>query len=1174
MGLVRLVKEALAKMMYAFMVLGTSLTCYAQQYLSFDSLNRQLYQSYSNNPYESAFEHIDPKTGQVTVVSNDMIVPGNGGLDIVVQRVYTIEGYDLDGGSSGPYPGGPRLMGELWDINIPSIYKDSYSVAGADSLVRKSSPGGCQFTMFGDIYNRPPYGIYLPTLQLTSVEGGRRVTKPLYRASITESGYSEITVDNWRSQCITDPADGNWGRVIYAPDGKRYVYSYHPGSSYQWYLTKVSDRNGNWLQYNYGSAWSPDNWPVLNSITSSDGRQINFTYINILGRPHIASIAGPSGTVRYSYETYTTSRYAGATPGPLADVSFPWRSLSLSRVRLTKVTLADNTYWSMSYYPMQSLGDIYTSVSENYDKLQSITTPAGGVVTYNYDYQPSADADRALLRKTTSGTLPAQSWEVSNRKLWQTQYANYAMGRRVQGVGYCHDLIYGNTSAAWSSNNTRPAWSDGLLLIEITYSDDSCSSVVEQETFTYDKRQIGPYPACAPGCGYNDPATYAPLMTGRVVNRDGQAYSTTYSNFDPYGFPQTIVESGPNGGSRTRTISYYSAPNKWILGEFQSETFSGGALSRTFDGNANVLSLTQDGVTTSFTYDGQGNVSTKTLPRGLMHSYSNYKRGIPQTEAQPEGVNIIRVVDDAGNITSETNGVGKTTTYTYDGLNRFTSITYPQGNPKSIVYAANSRTATRGSLVEVTEYDGFGRATSVTLGGINTTYSYDAHGRKSFESNPGDSIGTSYEYDTLNRLTRITNADQTYRTVSYGPASATVTDERNNEWTYNYRSYGDPSQQFLMGIVAPESSANISLTRNARDLVDTVTQGGFTRTYGYNSQYYLTSVNNPETGVTTYGRDDAGNMTSYQVGTSGQTTFAYDGRNRLTSVTYPAGTPNVTKTYTKTDKLASTTNSAVARTFIYDNNDNLQFENFLISGNSFQIGYAYNGNDQLSMVTYPVSHQIVDYAPDMLGRPTRVGNYVTGVTYWPSGQFKQITYGNGVVSNYGQNNRLWSSAFDTKQGATAYLNSAYDYDGTGNLLSITDSADNSYNRTLGYDGINRIITASGPWGIGKITYDGVGNIKNQLYGSSSLFYNYGTTNNRLLSVIGARTGSYTYDAIGNIITGQGNTYAYNSVPNLTCVNCANPATKVMYTYDGLNKRSMVTKGGSATLNSMAAMAIC
>jgi YD repeat-containing protein len=143
------------------------------------------------------------------------------------------------------------------------------------------------------------------------------------------------------------------------------------------------------------------------------------------------------------------------------------------------------------------------------------------------------------------------------------------------------------------------------------------------------------------------------------------------------------------------------------------------------------------------------------MPRSLAHSYSSYKRGIPQSESHPESITISRVVSDAGNVTSETNGEGKTTSYGYDKMNRVTSIGMPVGNGVSISYGTTSKTVTRGTLTESTSYDNFGRVTGVTLGGIARSYNVDALGRRTFESDPGASAGKSYQYpESVNCLGR------------------------------------------------------------------------------------------------------------------------------------------------------------------------------------------------------------------------------------------------------------------------------------------------------------------------------------------------------------------------------------------------------------------------------------
>ncbi|MGL5005561.1 MAG: RHS repeat protein, partial [Casimicrobium sp.] len=381
----------------------------------------------------------------------------------------------------------------------------------------------------------------------------------------------------------------------------------------------------------------------------------------------------------------------------------------------------------------------------------------------------------------------------------------------------------------------------------------------------------------------------------------------------------------------------------------------------------------------------------------------------------------------------------------------------------------------------------------------------------------------------------------------------------------------------------PEQDTTIG--RNNRDLITRVQQGTITRTYDYNSQYYLISIVDPETGTTTFGRDGNGNMTSRKVGSSGTTTYTYDDLDRQTQAVYPGG-PTINKTYNARGKVLTTTVSGTGgdRSYSYDANDNLDTESVTIDGRTFTIGYAYNGLDQLSSITYPTG-RVVAYAPNTLGRPTQTGSYLTAVSSHESGQVNAMTYGNSATSTYGQNARLWPSSFVATKNSN-FINSAYTYDGTGNLTRIEDSVDNGFDRVMDDDGSGRLTGADGPWGNGTFTYDGVGNITQATYGSLTRTYTYNSTSNLLTSLSGmpnpsnpstTRSTSYTYGAYGQVLrdgptTGLGseftNTFDYDDVPNLTCINCADALKKIAYRYDGNHHRvareKIVTDGVTNT----------
>lgn len=999
----------------------------------------------------------------------------------------------------------------------------SYNSSNVDPYARIDSLAGLGWTIhFGRILNKTDTFVCTNTNALSVVDnpvlelpdGSRQLLAFTY-----ETSPRMLTAQRWRVDC---PGSG---LSVYSPDGIRYDMTQvvSVGSSvdpvYAWYTTRITDRNGNYAIIAYNTSSSQE----ISRISTSDGRLITFSYLDS-GREsrRISQIVAHGQTYKYNYTA------AGVN----------------SHYLLTQVIRPDNTSWRYTYNPK-------LEPSPGGYLMRRATYPQGGWVDYGYDYvyfdgiaNPSSRSTVVVSKTQSTGGDWAFNYVPGNSSTYDVTTVTTPSGT----------ITYKHIGPNYTTSGT--VWMAGLLVEKVT-------GTKQTEIYTWDKQSISTENFFRPGAFVTkvDSGTSAPMLAQKRITRDGASYTTTYSNFDSYGNPRTVTESGPNSGNRTTTLSYFTDATKWIINELEDETFTGSSIQRTFNANGNLTEIVRDGVRTSHTYDTQGNILSTTFPRSLTHNYSSYKRGIPQTESQPEGISISRVVSDAGNVTSETNAEGNTTGYSYDGLNRITAIDYPIGNDASIAYTASTKTTTRGLLTEETTYNGFGLPTDVTLGGISKEYQYDELGRRTFESNPNSSVGTRYQYDILDRQTRVTFADNQYQSVTFEAGRKIVRDERGNQTTYSYRAYGDPDQLLLMTVTAPVASANLTLARNSKGLITSVTQNTIQRTYGYNSNYYLTSLGNPETGTTTYGRDAAGNMTSRQVGSSSSTTYTYDDQNRLETVTYPTGTPSVTNTYNKLHKLRSVSSTAAVRSYNYDDNGNLVSDITVVDGNTFETEYGYNANDQLESITYPKSGRVVSYTPDTLGRPTEVSDYVSSITYWSSGQIRQINYENGTVTDYGQNNRLWPSSFATQKSGTYYTNSSYFYDGVGNLTRIADTADSTYNRTLGYDSIDRLTSISGPWGSGTINYSGQGNISSQAFGSTTLTYGY--TSNRLSSVSGYSS-SFGYDAYGNITSGAGNTYTYDNVPNLRCVNCSVPADKTEYTYDGTNQRVTVTKDGVKT----------
>jgi hypothetical protein len=134
-----------------------------------------------------------------------------------------------------------------------------------------------------------------------------------------------------------------------------------------------------------------------------------------------------------------------------------------------------------------------------------------------------------------------------------------------------------------------------------------------------------------------------------------------------------------------------------------------------------------------------------------------------------------------------------------------------------------------------------------------------------------------------------------------------------------------------------------------------------------------------------------------------------------------------------------------------------------------------------------------------------------------------VAFAGGSRVTYGQNAREWLSEVTVKTGdGVSRIASTLTHDVAGNLIGVSDSVDASYNRTLTHDGINRLVTANGPWGIGSVSYDGAGNITRYVVGSNYEFgYDYDISRNRLTSVnrcgsTGCDLSGYGYDIYGNV----------------------------------------------------------
>jgi YD repeat-containing protein len=1082
---------------------------------------------------QNASEYIDPFSGTLHLSYVDLLIPGNGGLDIKVQRSYTSVNFLRE------FLGLRTVTGVGWTMHFGRVLKSNQA---------------CEDTNTSGIGDNPV--IELP-------DGFRHIlTTP---NPIPEIGPSPtplwMSTSRWKAECDTSVSPP--GFIVTSPEGVEYRMNkredqYANVGTYSWYTTQIKDRNGNTINISYIDH-SPPAYKLIHQVTSSDGRLVTFQYVDTgTFDVRLSSITANGKTWFYNYTKIT-------------DVFG-----SNNHYQLTSVVRPDGLKWVYAYN-----GRIFNGAGTC--ELQRVTFPYGGTISYFYDlvdFDPCpingcTTKNTVVVQKVTGGTsITPGTWTFAYSPDWLNDVTGDVTTVTAPNGRYVY-THFGYTTAGGGT-----LWKVGLPLRKQTFT--SSGALLETVDFTWASQRVSDENNSRPSRSglVFDFEIYAPILTQKTVTRGGTAYTSAYSSHDVFGNPKTIVEMG--NGTRATTLTYM-VPNafKWIINQVKNESIAGiGTISRDFDANGNLSSESRYGVATTYNRYSSGDVQTLTNARGHSTTYGTYKRGIPLTESQPEGRNLSRTVDNAGNVTSETNGEGFLTSYTYDGLNRLTAINHPVGNDVAISWTSTTRTSTRGDFREIQTFDGYGRVVQISVGPVSGTrifrsIAYDAVGQKSFESAQGLSApgaaGTRYTNDVLGRSISIAHVDTSgataaTRTIAY-PAGSTlsVTDERGNVTSYSYLSFGNPDERYLTGITPPSgTNASTSIGRNLLGQINSVSQGVagigagvVIRTYGYDSRMYLTSIDEPETGITIVGRDALGNMTSRTVGTSGTTSFEYDGQNRLTSIGYPNPARNVTQSWNRNNKLVTSSNIVSVRIWSYDANNNLTREELSLAGDSFAITYDYDANDQLSQITYPKHGSVVSYAPDVHGRPTAVAPFATSVDHHANGQVSAITYANGVTTTFGQDTQLRPSSIQSTKATSSYINLAYGYDAASNITSTSDSDNPNNNRTLTYDGIDRLASINGS----VISYDGAGNILSQNFPSTLTYTHDGQK--RLASTSGYKNYSFSYDVYGNVTSNGFATFQYNDASRLNCVNCSFP-NQVEYDYDATGMRDLTRKSGITT----------
>ncbi|AJD47637.1 YD repeat protein [Isoalcanivorax pacificus W11-5] len=192
---------------------------------------------------------VDKFSGKLVARAEDVVVPGNGGLDIILQRTYT----SLDPGVIPEY----SYLGAGWSMHYGQI-----RITDPDRMCSRlwsTTMSGNPVYVAGDGSTR---ALAFVTLPVSADLGAEYVSS--------------------RNDLVYCNQDGTF--YMRSPDGRRYdfdAFSYEPDTAYPavWYVTKVTDRNGNTLDISYVPTGTLGGMGmVMTQISAGDGRIVTFAY--------------------------------------------------------------------------------------------------------------------------------------------------------------------------------------------------------------------------------------------------------------------------------------------------------------------------------------------------------------------------------------------------------------------------------------------------------------------------------------------------------------------------------------------------------------------------------------------------------------------------------------------------------------------------------------------------------------------------------------------------------------------------------------------------------------------------------------------------------------------------------------------------------------------------------
>ena len=916
---------------------------------------------------------------------------------------------------------------------------------------------------------------------------------------------------------------------FYAKDGTLYHYAEFGLDGT--YLSYIEDTNGNRVTYEYGLSAGER---VVKRMTDSAGRALNLKYEMLTlvrewsddieireTRLFLTALDGPAGLhVEYEYDpdgNLARVVRGGAGGGqkidayayedkrgiwlqdPDGEFKYYHFGFRMTQAR-DEVTGAERDYtWVLGWIGVPLDGGSVLLIPEQ--RVETLTEPDGGVTRFAYQGLRGYGGTRTIV--TDGRNVPT----------------TYSMN--AYGGAELVEAPNGDTTTVWDLVHLQPASVTDPLGTTTSYTYDEhgnkLTETVQHAHGTLERSWT-----------YAAPDTFAvPIKDRAKTQTDARGIVTTMA-YDARG---NLTGSDRGGVGESFGVAANGDRTSHTNGAGDSVTYGydayghpteesdGLGLRRraSFDARGRMLSETDgNGAVTEYEYDALDRRIRTVLPAtaaGAAEMTVEFQDGARkriETDALHHATTfeldlmgretgIVNALgkrrdmsyDENGNLLSETDFRGNTTTYVYDDANRVERKTEPEGKVTAFTHDALGNVLTqdvsRGGAAELRRTE-FRYEHPLNLrtherhligdtGWSETVTTYDDNGNAVIVTDPNLRI-TSNTYDARDRLERIDAPEGKVQMYAYDGADRRTSETLNTSpaqvrtWAYDVR--GQETER-----VDGSGARWLTAYDLAGNVIRSTDPNGHATNYTYDARKQRVGERGPEAGqISAFEYDAGGNRILEATPDGRELVHAYDELNRRTSSTDQIGTVE-TLTHDDDGNVLTRTDAEGRVTTSTWNGLKQETDRVLPSagGNTRELAFGYSVHG------------------DVVSETDANGNTTTHVY-------------NGLG--------LRTSSALPGGGARSW-----DYDAARNLVTSTDA--NGHATVLGYDGLDRKTSETDPSPLGTSqtwTYDAAGNaimhIDRRGIATSARF----DGENRVLEKVrdGLRQELNVYDGAGNLLT--------------------------------------------------------